>query len=80
MPRFVPVEELFKARHFDHEIVVHACAGTSATMSYRDLTAMMGERGIEPALAITIAGARICHSAKTPRNADEHRLAPKARW
>jgi hypothetical protein len=22
MPRFVPVEELFKRRHFDHEIVV----------------------------------------------------------
>jgi len=28
----------------------------------------------------TIAGALICHSAKTPRNPDEHRPAPKARW
>ncbi|HEX4166722.1 MAG TPA: hypothetical protein VHZ55_14750, partial [Bryobacteraceae bacterium] len=33
-----------------------------------------------PTLAITIAGALICRSAKTPRNSDEHRLAPKVRW
>jgi hypothetical protein len=29
---------------------------------------------------ITTAGARICRSAKTPRNSDERRPAPKVRW
>jgi hypothetical protein len=29
---------------------------------------------------ITTAGALICRSAKTPRNSDEHRPAPKVRW
>jgi transposase-like protein len=48
MPRFVPVQELFKGRHFDHEIVVLCVRWyLSYKLSYRDLTAMMGERGIE---------------------------------
>ena len=48
MPRFVPVEELFKGRHFDQEIVVLCVRWyLSYKLSYRDLTAMMGERGIE---------------------------------
>src|SRR6476469_8353622 len=29
---------------------------------------------------ITTAGALICPWAKTPRNSDEHRPAPKVRW
>src|SRR3954454_7756299 len=29
---------------------------------------------------ITTAGALICRSAKTPRNSDGHRPAPKVRW
>jgi hypothetical protein len=31
-------------------------------------------------LPITTAGARICHSAKTPRNSDECSLPQKVRW
>ncbi len=47
MPRFVPVEELFKGRHFDQEIVVLCVRWyLSYKLSYRDLVAMMGERGI----------------------------------
>ena len=47
MPRFVPVEELFKGRHFDQEIVVLCvCWYLSFKLSYRDLVAIMGERGI----------------------------------
>lgn len=47
MARFVPVEELFKGRHFDQEVVTlwvrwHLCF----KLSFRDLVAMMGERGI----------------------------------
>ena len=47
MPRFVPVEELFKGRHFDQEIVV-LCIRWYLTfkLSFRDLVAMMSERGI----------------------------------
>jgi transposase-like protein len=48
MPRFVPVEELFKGRHFDQEIVVLCVRWyLSFKLSYRDLVAMMGERGID---------------------------------
>jgi transposase-like protein len=47
MPRFVPVEELFKGRHFDQEIVVLCVRWyLSYKLSYRDLVAMMSERGI----------------------------------
>jgi hypothetical protein len=46
MPQFVPVEELFRGRHFDQEIVVLNVRwyGTYK-LSYRDLVAMMGESG-----------------------------------
>jgi transposase-like protein len=48
MPRFVPVEELFKGRHFDREIVVLCVRWyLSYKLSYRDLVAMMNERGID---------------------------------
>jgi transposase-like protein len=45
---FVPVEELFKGRHFDQEIVVLCVRWyLSYKLSYRDLVAMMNERGID---------------------------------
>jgi transposase-like protein len=48
MPGFVPVEELFKGRHFDQEIVVLCVRWyLSFKLSYRDLVAMMNERGID---------------------------------
>jgi transposase-like protein len=47
MPRFVHIEGLFKRRHFDQEIVVLCVRWyLSYKLSYRDLVAMMGERGI----------------------------------
>jgi hypothetical protein len=47
MPRFVPTEELFKGRHFEEEIVVLCVRWyLSFKLSFRDLVAMMGERGI----------------------------------
>ena len=47
MPPFVPVEELFKGRHFDDEIVILCVRWyLSFKLSYRNLVAMMGERGI----------------------------------
>ncbi len=45
MARFVSVEELFKGRHFDQEIVV-LCVRRYLRLSYRDLVAMIGERGV----------------------------------
>ena len=48
MQRFVPVEERFKGRHFDQEIVVlNVRWYVTYKLSYRDLVAMMAERGIE---------------------------------
>ena len=48
MPRFVPIEELFKGRHFDREIVILCVRWyLSYKLSYRDLVAMMNERGID---------------------------------
>lgn len=47
MPGFVPAGELFKGRHFDQEIVVLCIRWyLSYKLSYRDLVAMMSERGI----------------------------------
>ena len=48
MPGFVPIKELLKGRHFDQEIVVLCIRWyLSYKLSYRDLVAMMGERGID---------------------------------
>jgi len=48
MQRFVPVEELFKGRHFAQEIVVlNVRWYLTYKLSYRDLVAMMAERGID---------------------------------
>src|SRR6516165_8403525 len=48
MPQFVLVEELFRGRHFDQEIVVlNVRWYVTCKLSYRDLVAMMAERGIE---------------------------------
>ena len=47
VPRFVAVEELFKGRHFDQEIVVLFVRWyLSYKLSYRDLVGMMDERGV----------------------------------
>jgi len=47
MSAFVPVEELFKGRHFDQEIVILCVRWyLSFKLSFRNLVAMMGERGI----------------------------------
>ena len=48
MTRFVSVEELFKGRHFDGEIVVLCVRWyLSFKLSYRDLVTMLLDRGIE---------------------------------
>ncbi len=45
--QFATVEELFKGRHFDQEIVVLCVRWyLSYKLSYRDLVAMLGERGV----------------------------------
>ena len=50
MQRFAPLEELFKGRHFDQEIVVLCVRWyLSFKLSYRDLVAMMAERYIDVA-------------------------------
>ena len=47
MQQFAPLEELFKGRHFDQEIVVCVRWYLSFKLSYRDLVVMMAERGID---------------------------------
>ena len=52
MSRLISVEELFKGRHFDQEIVILCVRWyLSYKLSFRDLVAMMGERG--PGIAHT---------------------------
>ena len=48
MQHFAPLEDRFKGRHFDQGIV-ELCVRwyLSFKLSYRDLVAMMAERGIE---------------------------------
>jgi hypothetical protein len=45
--RFVPIEDLFKGRHFDRQIIVLCVSWyTSFKLSLRDLVIMMADRGI----------------------------------
>jgi putative transposase len=47
MQRFVPIEDVFKGRHFDRQIVVLSVSWyTSFKLSLRDLVIMMADRGI----------------------------------
>jgi len=47
MSRLISVAELFKGRHFDQEIVILCVRWyLSYKLSFRDLVAMMGERGL----------------------------------
>ena len=47
MQRFVPVEALFKRRHFDGQIIILCISWyTSFKLSLRDLVIMMADRGI----------------------------------
>src|SRR2546426_11844493 len=47
MQRFVPIEDLFKGRHFDRQIIVLCVSWyTSFKLSLRDLVNMMADRGI----------------------------------
>jgi putative transposase len=44
MQRFVPIEDLFKGRHFDREIIVLCVSWyTSFKLSLRDLVIMMAD-------------------------------------
>ena len=46
MPRFVPIEELFKGRHFNQKIVVLCVRWyLSFKLSFRDWVARLAERG-----------------------------------
>src|SRR6516162_6158787 len=76
MPRFVPVEELFKGRHFDQEIVVLCVRWyLSFKLSYRDLVAIMGERGIFWHIRRSCGGCSI-----TPRSSRNDGDAMPGRW
>src|SRR5262249_52805538 len=47
MQRFLPVEALFKGRHFDGQIIILCVSWyTSFKLSLRDLVIMMADRGI----------------------------------
>ncbi len=47
MQRFVPIEDLFKGRHFDGQIIILCVTWhTSFKLSFRDLVIMMADRGI----------------------------------
>jgi transposase-like protein len=47
MQQFVPIEVLFKGRHFDGQIIILCVAWyTSFKLSLRDLVIMMADRGI----------------------------------
>jgi transposase-like protein len=47
MQRFIPIEDLFKGRHFDGQIIILCVTWyTSFKLSFRDLMIMMADRGI----------------------------------
>ena len=47
MQRFVPIEDVFKGRHFDRQVIVLCVSWcTSFKLSLRDLVIMVADRGI----------------------------------
>src|ERR1700721_2850992 len=93
MARFVPVEELFKGRHFGREIVVLCVRWyLSFKLSYRDLVAMMIERGIALATTTIMRGVlhytpefekrwnRYARSVGGSWRCDETYIKVKGRW
>ena len=61
MARFVPVEELFKGRHFGREIVVLCVRWyLSFKLSYRDLVAMMGKLWTQTFNSVETAARVVC--------------------
>src|SRR6266567_9498316 len=47
MQRFVPIEDLFRGRHFNRQIIIWCVSWyTSFKLSLRDLVIMMADRGI----------------------------------
>jgi transposase-like protein len=49
MSRFLPVEQMFKGLQFDQEIVQYVRWYLSFKLRFRDLVAMMSERGFKMA-------------------------------
>jgi transposase-like protein len=47
MAGFVPIDDLFKGRHFDKQIIILCVSWyTSFKLSLRDLVRMMADRGV----------------------------------
>jgi transposase-like protein len=47
MARFVPIDDLFKGRHFDRQVIILCVSWyTSFKLSLRDLVRMMADRGV----------------------------------
>ena len=65
MQRFVPIEDVFKGRHFDRQIIVLCVSWyTSFKLSLRDLVFMMADRGI----SLTHTTILRCHYLPRIRN------------
>ena len=58
MQRFVPIEDLFKGRHFDGQILCVAWY-TSFKLSLRDLVIMMPDRGSSVTHTTILRGALV---------------------
>jgi hypothetical protein len=80
MPGYVAVEDLFKGRHFDREIVVLCVRWyLSFKLSFKDLVAMMGERGV--GIPRSCGGfSATFQSSKSAGGATHGQLADRGGW
>ncbi|HXA05487.1 MAG TPA: hypothetical protein VNY30_11640 [Bryobacteraceae bacterium] len=46
MQRFVPIDDVFKGRHFDKPIIILCVAGYTSFNNLRDLAIMIADRSI----------------------------------
>ena len=68
MSKLSSIEELFAGRHFDREVIILCVRWyLSYKLSYRDLVAMMNERGIDLAHT-TILRSTIVRSSRSAGN------------
>src|SRR5437879_12262142 len=82
MQRFVPIEDLFKGRHFDRQIIVLCVSWyTSFKLSLRDLVIMMADRGISGRIQRFSGGSSAtCRSSRSVGGATLDPSADRGGW
>ena len=81
MQSFNPIEDLFKGRHFDRQIIILCVSWyTSFKLSLRDLVIMMADRGISVTHTTILRSSATCRSSRSVGDAMLDPWAYRGGW